>query len=1222
MINAFAKKCTKCPLHLTSRINCLAGEGTGVNGVMFVAEVPKIHEETYSRVLCGPAGDVFNKLLASIQLKREECYITHLVKCRPTPIGKEEGKVKKTNIVACTSYLEEEIARIKPKFIIPLGATSFLHFFPKGKISDSRGIATYSEKYKAFILPMYSPSITLKTAKYDIIVSKDFRYLKTLLQGSTPQAANAAQMKKYVYATSIDIVKEIVARIKTTPRFTFDIEATSLTPWKAKIISIAFSWKTGTGVCIPLLIKDPVASKVAGRAIPMNYWEDKQEEVIGYIKEILGTNIPKGGHNASYDILCLKFNGIEVENYAFDTILEHHLLDEEGEHNLDNLSWVYTDRGGYKKAIDEYLKEEDNYLNIPLNVLMPYNAGDADVTFELDEKFIPEIEKQGMTKLFNKITMGVQRALLEPEYEGVLIDVDHLNKIDTDFTKKIEAQMKELEEYLTKFYNRPTKVINNVKDSKKDVIDFNINSSKQLQKLLFEDLKLPPIRKTKTGYSTDDDTLAELSKQHSLPKLLMAYRKGAKLKSTYIDGIRERLDDKNRIHTDYKVWGTQTGRLSCLKEGTRINTSKGLIPIENIKVGNEVLTQYGYKKVTNFFPNGQQKVYRLVCDGREVYATKDHEFLSNDGSFKKLKDLKTGDWICGTHKEFSTNIECAISKEEAEFLGYLTGDGCIRYGYKEMTDVVLLAIGPTDKDLVKYFEKLIYGLYKKEFKTKRGPFCIDGRIMSTDVARRAVALGIKRYSHNKDVPEWLFRASREVMAGFIRGLFEADGCVSIDRCAQIRLNSVSKALVNGTSKLLETFGVRTSIRHIEFGTVLSKRGIWNLNIVGALSKKNFIKNIGFISSRKKLKTNHIINYLSLKDSKDRFVHPNFFKQKSMCFGSSKGISRCHVGGLLVNRIGDISNLLKQFNENDQYHVQISSIKAVKGIHNVYDIEVGDVHQYLVNTLICHNSSNPNLQNIPRDGNIKDLFIAGSGNVLIEADMSQHELRVLASVSKDAVMRKIFNEGKDIHMELAMFLFGKKAEEIDKEMRVIAKQVNFGIAYDISAPGLSDTLNAAGVKMTSEEAQEYINKWFRKFHGAKMYLDNIRRNFANWKVIINVFGRKRRFPKIPQEKNIYNALKRQATNFPISSSASDLVGLVTCKLKEDLKHTGAKIRLTVHDALVFEVPEEKVAEVLHIIKTATDITIEQLSGVPFQSDAKVGKSWGKLVPYKELENVNK
>jgi len=256
------------------------------------------------------------------------------------------------------------------------------------------------------------------------------------------------------------------------------------------------------------------------------------------------------------------------------------------------------------------------------------------------------------------------------------------------------------------------------------------------------------------------------------------------------------------------------------------------------------------------------------------------------------------------------------------------------------------------------------------------------------------------------------------------------------------------------------------------------------------------------------------------------------------------------------------------------------------------------------------SRNPNLQNIPRDSSIKAIFCAEPENVLIEADYKGAELRVLAYLSDDDFLKGVFKEGRDLHDEVARFLFG---ENFTKEQRVKAKNVNFGIAYGRTAYTISQEYNVPLI-----EAQAMLEEWFSRAPGARKYLLQCDADAENGVVLTTPFGRKRRFGLISKE-NIKD-LRNEARNFRIQSIASDLTLISARNMEKGLRELGAKIVNLVHDNIVVEVDDNtaKIKEVMKIMKDVMEEVPEYTlrTDVPFGVDFKVGSVWGKL---KEVED---
>ena len=255
------------------------------------------------------------------------------------------------------------------------------------------------------------------------------------------------------------------------------------------------------------------------------------------------------------------------------------------------------------------------------------------------------------------------------------------------------------------------------------------------------------------------------------------------------------------------------------------------------------------------------------------------------------------------------------------------------------------------------------------------------------------------------------------------------------------------------------------------------------------------------------------------------------------------------------------------------------------------------------------STEPNLQNIPirlEEGRrIREAFIPSNNNwLMLAADYSQIELRVLAHISEDKSLIKAFNEGMDIHTKTAMDVFGVEEEAITSLMRRQAKAVNFGIVYGISDYGLSQNLN-----ITRKEAGEFINKYFAVFAGVKEYMQQIVEQAKKDGYVVTLLNRRRYLPDIHSSNfNIRSFAERTAMNTPIQGTAADIIKLAMIKIEEVLKEKGlqSKMLLQVHDELIFEVhPEEK--EIMTQLVRDTMENAIQLN-VPLKVDLNIGANW--------------
>jgi DNA polymerase-1 len=257
------------------------------------------------------------------------------------------------------------------------------------------------------------------------------------------------------------------------------------------------------------------------------------------------------------------------------------------------------------------------------------------------------------------------------------------------------------------------------------------------------------------------------------------------------------------------------------------------------------------------------------------------------------------------------------------------------------------------------------------------------------------------------------------------------------------------------------------------------------------------------------------------------------------------------------------------------------------------------------------SQDPNLQNIPirsKEGAmIRKAFIADKDSVLISADYSQIELRLLSHIADVPALRDAFNNGLDIHSATASEIFHVPISELTSDHRRKAKAINFGIIYGISAFGLGKQLD-----INAKDAGKYIELYFEKYPGIKQYMDDTKKYAHEHGYVVNIFLRKCRIPLINNKSFTMKSFsERAAINAPLQSANADIIKIAMIRLSKILKERGFKtvITLQVHDELVFEAPKNEVDKVIPIIKqTMQDVIALQ---VPLTVDIRTGNSWGEM-----------
>ncbi len=257
------------------------------------------------------------------------------------------------------------------------------------------------------------------------------------------------------------------------------------------------------------------------------------------------------------------------------------------------------------------------------------------------------------------------------------------------------------------------------------------------------------------------------------------------------------------------------------------------------------------------------------------------------------------------------------------------------------------------------------------------------------------------------------------------------------------------------------------------------------------------------------------------------------------------------------------------------------------------------------------STNPNLQNIPirtaLGREIRAAFIAGPGRVLLSADYSQIELRLLAHFAQDPLLVRAFAAGDDIHTLTASEVFGVAMEHMDKQTRDRAKAVNFGIVYGISPFGLAQQLG-----IPQNEARLYIDTYFERYEGVRAYIDRVLEETRREQRVRNIFGRVRPIPDIQSRNaNLRGFAERTAVNTPLQGTAADLIKIAMIRIDRLLREENLKTVMTlqVHDELVFDVPEEELDRVKELVRHEME-NVTQLT-VPIVADCGAGPNWRDL-----------
>ena len=345
-----------------------------------------------------------------------------------------------------------------------------------------------------------------------------------------------------------DGLGRLVERLEKVKEFVIDVETTSLDPIEAEIVGISFSTEPAVAWYLPISSTgaerdDGFLGELEDERAVAGITLEEARELLGPL--LADRSIGKIGHNIKYDLLVLESHGLAVDGVHFDTMIASYLIDpERRSHSLDTLTLEFCrHRMVPYRELFEKGDRVRNIRTVPLKRLARYSCEDADYTMRLAGIFKSAIEEAELDELFYDIEMPLCLVLKEMEREGISVDTGKLGELSRD----VAVEMKKLESAIHEQAGET----------------FNINSAKQLQRILFDKLGLEPIRKTKTGYSTDMDVLSELTSKHEIAGMVLEYRQLAKLAGTYIDALPRLVNrSTGRIHTSFNQAVTATGRLS------------------------------------------------------------------------------------------------------------------------------------------------------------------------------------------------------------------------------------------------------------------------------------------------------------------------------------------------------------------------------------------------------------------------------------------------------------------------------------------------------------------------------------------------------------------------------------------------------------------------------------------------------------------------------------
>lgn len=504
-------------------------------------------------------------------------------------LGPGKHPIKK-DILECIEFVESIIDKCKPKFIIPMGSVVF--YALTGKSGFKSWVGRKININEINVIPIYHPDYAAKS--------------KQRQREYNAQIQNAA---KQIYDDDSEVYKgkyklitdhnDIIACLKylsyqIDKAQAFDYETTHLIPAKGYPICLSIAYEIGKSVCL--------------------YWFDKEEfiktrkfnipeNIKCAIKKWMLSDVKKIAQNAKFEIKWTKRHfGCEPANIVWDTKQAAHLLDENSQRKLSDLAYQYTDMGGYDIPMQEFLDKGHEHWEADPEFMLPYSAGDSDCTLQIYFKQKEQLESDtGLRWLFNNITLPAVTTLARIEERGIKIDENKIAEVEINLDKKIIEIKNKIKNYSE--VKKTLEHFNKDKKPNKKLTEINLNSSIQVQYLLYKACKLPVLKRSKKSNepSTDIDTIQQLKKEHPLVEDIMNLRSFA-YQLTDLETIRIKMVDGvvfSDLIQDFVVSGRLSSRnpnLQNIKGGT--DEEPSLIKTCFIsRFINGVLTQADYNQL-------------------------------------------------------------------------------------------------------------------------------------------------------------------------------------------------------------------------------------------------------------------------------------------------------------------------------------------------------------------------------------------------------------------------------------------------------------------------------------------------------------------------------------------------------------------------------------------------------------------------------------------------
>ncbi len=513
--------CTLCDLHRSARVVCVKGSGPSPCDIMIIGEAPSFRRSDQAAAPFSRQSEkLLFQLLQEVGISSDQCYITNVVHC-----ALPENQTPSTSEVkACMEYLLEEIDQVKPQYVLLLGATALKGVLRKSKITQIHG--TFIEKDGITYLPTFHPAAVLHDPSKMDLLRSDLRKFAQLTLGYDPTLAHELS---YVVITSLDQFNACLDDLRQSPAVAFDLETSGLDMFEdgAKIHCLGLATLHGTQWILPV-------SPFDGGEPVFDYATQKM--MIESLAEVLSSR-KVIGHNAKFDNKWLRvIFGVRFP-LTFDTMIAAHLLDENISAGLKYQAKIHFN------APDYDLSTSEKKGNVDPSRLYKYCAYDVYFTALLYQKFKSDLNNDpALKKVFMWLMMPAVEVFEEIELNGVFVNQEKMSQLEKELRARLDDLKAKLESLAP---------------------GINWNSPKQVGDVLYNQWGITPLEYTKKGLpSTAEPVLQRLKNLHPGVNTLLEYREVHKQLSGFIEGWR-RFIHGDRMHPNFRLTGTVTGRLSC-----------------------------------------------------------------------------------------------------------------------------------------------------------------------------------------------------------------------------------------------------------------------------------------------------------------------------------------------------------------------------------------------------------------------------------------------------------------------------------------------------------------------------------------------------------------------------------------------------------------------------------------------------------------------------------